>query len=172
MLHRLLILWFVLVGVVYSQTPKYEGKISFVASSRFGKVKGEFSKVGVVVTTNKIGSQVTVDVATINTGNSLRDNHLRNEDFFDVAKYPQARLVVNSFTKIEENFLRGSGILSIKNKQKEVDFPIKIEKTSSGQKYSGEFEINRMDFGIDYNSVINPISEKVLVQYSILEITE
>jgi polyisoprenoid-binding protein YceI len=32
--------------------------------------------------------EFTIDAASIDTGNANRDQHLRNEDFFDVAKYP------------------------------------------------------------------------------------
>ncbi|MCX8000690.1 MAG: YceI family protein, partial [Leptospiraceae bacterium] len=77
---------------LYSQSYKYESKITFIASSRFGKEQGEFQKTNIVVTTNKIGSQVFVDVSSIYTGNKLRDNHLREEDFFYVSKYPYATL--------------------------------------------------------------------------------
>ncbi len=161
-----------LTNVIFSQSYKYEGKISFVVSSRFGEVKGEFQKINIVVTTNKIGSQVFVEVSSITTGNKMRDNHLKEEDFFHVEKYPQARFVLNSLTKMDEKLFRGNGILYIKNNQKEIDFPVKMEKILNGLKYYGEFEIDRMDFGITYNSIINPISQKTLIQYEILEKVE
>src|SRR3569832_2244090 len=36
---------------------------------------------------------VTIDVASIDTRQEMRDNHLRSADFFDVANYPQMRFV-------------------------------------------------------------------------------
>lgn len=154
---------------LYSQSYKYESKITFIASSRFGKVKGEFQKTNVVVTTNKIGSQVSVDVSSIYTGNKLRDNHLREEDFFHVSKYPYATLNLTSITKISETTFRCTGNLAIKDKKKEITFPLNVERNANGYRYLGEIEIDRTKFGINYNSLINPISEKVLVQYEIFE---
>jgi polyisoprenoid-binding protein YceI len=36
--------------------------------------------------------EASVDVATINTDNSAKDEHLRSEDFFDAARYPKISL--------------------------------------------------------------------------------
>ncbi|MCX7999049.1 MAG: YceI family protein [Leptospiraceae bacterium] len=157
------------ISFLHAQSVNYSGKITFIASSRFGKVKGEFQKLRVVVTTNKIGSQIFVDIASISTGNKMRDEHLKNEDFFHVAQYPQAIFTLISLTKISETVMRGTGQLQIKDKKKEITFPLIQKQVNNEQKYSGEIEIDRMEFGISYNSIINPISEKVLVQYEILE---
>ena len=37
---------------------------------------------------------VTVDAATINTDNDSRDSHLKKEEYFDTAKYPDRKSVV------------------------------------------------------------------------------
>lgn len=153
---------------IYSQDfLEYEGKIRFVASSRFGKVTGEFKKVKVQVTGNVIGSQVIVDVKSIDTGNSMRDNHLKSEDFFDVEKYPQATLKVKSYRMLNASSFISTGTLTIKDKQKNISFVINVEELPNIQRHFGELEIDRTEFGINYNSLINPISEKVLVQFEI-----
>src|SRR5580704_15466212 len=36
---------------------------------------------------------VTIDASTVNTDNSLRDSHLKNDGYFDVRNYPRIRLV-------------------------------------------------------------------------------
>lgn len=154
---------------IYSQTLNYEGRITFIASSRFGKVNGEFKKVKFVVPKDKIGSQVIVDVGSISTGNSLRDNHLREEDFFYVEKYPQAVFTITSLNKVSEKSFQCTGILTIRGQKKELTLFLNLEKLPNSHKYFGEVEINRTDFGINYNSFINPISEKVLVQYEVFE---
>ena len=55
-------------------------------------VKGEFKKYTVKVQTEKDVTkstvEVTIDVASIDTGNAKRDGHLKSPDFFDAAKYP------------------------------------------------------------------------------------
>src|SRR5215470_10733455 len=41
---------------------------------------------------------LSVDANTIDTDNSMRDNHLRKEDYFDVQNYPRIRFVSTSVT--------------------------------------------------------------------------
>src|SRR5580693_9516283 len=36
---------------------------------------------------------VSIDANTVNTDNNMRDNHLRNETYFDVKNYPRIRFV-------------------------------------------------------------------------------
>ncbi len=47
--------------------------------------------------------EFTVDVASINTDNERRDNHLRSEDFFDAAKYPKATFKATGMRKVGQN---------------------------------------------------------------------
>lgn len=56
--------------------------------------RGKFDKTaGTVVLDAKAGTgtvEVTIDMASINTGNAKLDEHLRADDFFDVARFPTA----------------------------------------------------------------------------------
>lgn len=76
--------------------------------------------------------------------------HLKNPDFFDVRKYPEA---VFTSTSIEPH---GEGSGSIKGKLKmlakevEIEFPIKVEMDGSMIKISGEFKIDRTKWGMNY----------------------
>ena len=47
-------------------------------------IKGHFSPANI----NASAMEASVDVNTINTDNSIRDGHLRAEDYFDVLHYP------------------------------------------------------------------------------------
>src|ERR1035438_9263625 len=59
------------------------------------KVHGHFGNVGGKITLNdadiaKSSVDVTIDVSTVDTGNTMRDNDLKGESLFDVAKFPTA----------------------------------------------------------------------------------
>lgn len=58
------------------------------------KVRGRFTSYDVTIVTSEDpwGSSVaaTIDLASIDTGNEPRDNHLRSADYFEVEKYPTA----------------------------------------------------------------------------------
>ena len=87
------------------------------------------------------------DMKTISHENKDLQNHLRNEDFFDVEKYPKATFILE---KIIEN--QAIGFLKIKNIRKKISFPIKIQKSDREIQIQAIINVNRIDFGIKYNS--------------------
>src|SRR5580704_5086357 len=67
---------------------------------------------------------VSVDANTVNTGNDMRDNHLRQDTYFDVKNYPLISFVstkVTSSNKAGVLFIFGK--LTIKNQTKDISFP-------------------------------------------------
>jgi polyisoprenoid-binding protein YceI len=56
-------------------------------------VRGRFDRFDGSYTVGFAGPQVelTIDAASVDTGNAARDRHLRSEDFFDVAEHPKVR---------------------------------------------------------------------------------
>ncbi|MBN21408.1 MAG: lipid-binding protein [Bdellovibrionaceae bacterium] len=70
-------------------------------------------------------------------------DHIKSSDFFNVEKYPLAKLTVE---KIDSGYLHGK--LTIKGKTNDISFP--VEKTKDG--YQGEFGFDRTRFGIIYGS--------------------
>jgi polyisoprenoid-binding protein YceI len=87
------------------------------------------------------------DMKTISHENKDLQNHLRNEDFFDVEKYPKATFILD---KIVDNQV--TGILKIKDVQKKISFPITIKKSEKEISIQAVINVNRTDFGIKYNS--------------------
>ena len=87
------------------------------------------------------------DMKTIAHENKDIQNHLRNEDFFDVEKYPKATFIL---MKIVDN--QATGLLKIKDVQKKISFPITINKSEKEVQIQAIINVNRTDFGIKYNS--------------------
>lgn len=68
--------------------------------------------------------KVTVQVASIDTKNERRDNHLRSADFFDAESHPQMTFESTSVRRISENEMVATGDLTIKGISREVELPI------------------------------------------------
>ena len=86
---------------------------------------------------------VCIDAASVNTDSEKRDHHLRNEDFFDVEKYPTICFVSESITKSGDEFV-AKGKLTLLKTTKEVEIPF----TFDGSKFVGRLEILRLEYGL------------------------
>lgn len=114
---------------------------------------------------NTANFDVSIDANTVNTDNEMRDNHLRNDTYFDVKSYPRIHFVSSKVTLSNKaGVLFIFGKLTIKNKTQDISFPFTARATD-GYFFDGTFTINRRDFGIGGSSVI---SDNLEVQLSIL----
>ncbi|MFC0516030.1 YceI family protein [Mucilaginibacter angelicae] len=98
---------------------------------------------------------VTINASTVNTDNSLRDEHLRGESYFDIKDYPKIRLVSGKVAVLNKSGMyQLTGELTMKGKAKPVSFPFSATPTADGYVFKGSFKINRKDFGIGGTSTI------------------
>ncbi len=104
---------------------------------------------------DKSNFDVTINASTANTDNSLRDEHLRGENYFDVKNNPRIRLHstrVALASKTGTYFFTGD--LTIKGKTQSITFPFTAAPTTDGFIFKGSFKINRKDFGVGSTSTI------------------
>lgn len=141
--------------------------ISFtVRHMMVSKVRGHFRDFeGEVVTgTDPRDSQVTatIQVASVDTNNEGRDNHVRSGDFFDAAAHPTATyrgtglLVENGESVI-------NGELTLRGVTKQV--PLRVEAngfavdprggTRAG--FTGRGQFNRRDFGVSFGATTDGV---------------
>lgn len=127
-----------------------------------GSINGLVTKVH--FTPANLGSstlEASVDVNTINTDNSSRDEHLRTEDFFDVAHYSKITLKSVGFKHKNGNNYVGTFILTIKDKSKQIEIPFTFLDKENAVEFKGAFKINRLDFGVGSKSMI--LSDEVII---------
>lgn len=115
-----------------------------------------------------------VDVLSIDTGNAQRDDHLRTGDFFDAANHPKITFKSSRIESKADNEFVVHGDLSIRGVTKPVAFEVEFHGTSKnpwGKTVAGlsaRATINRKDFGVSYNAVLEAggvaISEKVKLE--------
>ena len=142
------------VDMVHSQ-------VDFGVRHLVGRVRGTFDKWYAVLTTKesdwKQGTvRVSVQTASLNTGNGYRDADLRSDRFFDVQRYPKMTFEGTEFA-VADSTLSVSGILTIKGHSKPITLTGQyrgIAKDRDGHEriaFEATGEVDRRDFGIKWN---------------------
>jgi polyisoprenoid-binding protein YceI len=129
------------------------------------KVRGSFSDFEATIEANpsdltdaKI--EFSVDVNSINTRNEDRDNHLRSNDFFDIANNPKMTFVANDIKRKSDDEYAVTGDFTLRGVTKPVTFDVTVEgvgKDPWGNEvagFSGSTKLNRKDFGLVWNAAL------------------
>jgi polyisoprenoid-binding protein YceI len=140
------------------------------------KVRGQFKDVEGTVTVadepSDSTANVTVKLASVQTGSADRDAHLRSADFFDVENNPEMTFVSTGFTG---DTLTGD--LTIKGVTKPVTFDVDFNgvatdpwgNTKAG--FEASAEINRKDWGLEWNVALEGggvlVSEKIKIKLEV-----
>ena len=104
---------------------------------------------------------VTINSATVNTDNSLRDEHLCGEGYFDVKNYPHIRLISTKVTG-KNGAYTFAGALTIKGKSQNISFPFTAMSSADGYLFKGSFKTKRKDFGVGGTSTVSDELEVTL----------
>jgi polyisoprenoid-binding protein YceI len=127
---------------------------------RFTKWSGDLQIDEQDVTRSRV--DVEIDVASVDTHEAQRDAHLRSGDFFEADRHP--RIVFKS-KRVEERgkeHLAVTGDLTIRGTTHEVVLDVErggvIAKDPWGKRRAGftaTAKINRKDFGVNFNQVLD-----------------
>jgi polyisoprenoid-binding protein YceI len=129
-------------------------------------VKGEFDKVSGTVEFDPAdvaasSVEASIDVASISTRETDRDNHLKSPDFFDVAKFPTITFKSTGVSKAGAGY-KIDGDLTIHGVTKPVT--LEVESISDEVKDGWGFlrrgleattKIDRRDFGLLFNMALD-----------------
>ena len=149
-------------------------------------VKGSFDKFTATVdgnpadpSTAKISA--TIEVASVNTREPKRDEHLRSGDFFDAAKFPQMTFTSTKVEKVSATKAKVTGNLTLRGVTKPVTLDVEYTapvKSPWGQTVVGANatgKINRQDFGVSFNKELEAggvlVGDEVTIQLE-LELVE
>ncbi|MFT3825491.1 MAG: YceI family protein [Chitinophagaceae bacterium] len=90
---------------------------------------------------------VTIDVASINTGNGLQNKHAKEEEWFDATKYPTIKFTSKKIVKSGAAY-QVTGDLEIKGVKKETTLPFTFKAAGAAGTFAGTFNVNRNDFHV------------------------
>ena len=125
------------------------------------KVRGRFTGLSGVIEVAEAPrgqrtADVTIDVASVTSGNEARDEHLRSADFFDVARYPTA-----TFSARASGWHGARGVLAGELTLRGVTRPVTLQAEYLGYAadpwgghravFSAAGIIDREDWGLTWN---------------------
>jgi polyisoprenoid-binding protein YceI len=112
-----------------------------------------------------------IDAASIDTNNEKRDNHLRNEDFFNVSEFPQITFRSTSVSKTGDNTFLVKGKLNILGVDQDVELPVTVNGPVDGRNGGKIIGLecttvfNRRDLGITHSpSAVIGDEVKVIIE--------
>lgn len=100
-----------------------------------------------------------VDVASVNTDNEMRDGHLKKDDFFNAEKYPKMTFVSKSMKPLGGNKYALTGDLTIRDVTKPITFDVTYGgqiKVGNGAKagFKAKATIDRLVYGLNWSKVL------------------
>ncbi|HJQ40164.1 MAG TPA: YceI family protein [Thermoanaerobaculia bacterium] len=137
-----------------------------------GREEGKFTRFhGTIafVEGNAAASSVSVDIemGSVQTGHAGLTQHLKDADFFDVAKYPRSTFRSTSI-KSNGGGYQVTGTLDLHGVTKTISFPAAIRTTANAVEADAAFPINRKDFKIEYDGAAdNVIKDDVVIRLRI-----
>lgn len=91
---------------------------------------------------------VKVDMASVNSRDSERDDTVKSDELFAVTKFPSAHYVTERFTSKGGNKYTGTGKLTLRNVTRDVPIEFTFEKKDGGAWLKGSAQLKRLDFGV------------------------
>ncbi len=141
-------------------------------------VTGNFKQFQIKVTTTKpdfsdASAEVTAQIASINTDQDRRDEHLKSDAFFDAQKFPTLNFKSTSVKKIDDKNFKLSGNLTMHGVTKPVTLDVVFEGKVVNQMNKKEIAVftikgllERLDYGVGTNFPAAMVGNDVNIEAS------
>jgi len=152
-------------AATYTIDPVHSSVAFQVKHMTISKVKGVFAEVSGTFDFTpgepaNWQALATIPTASIDTGNTKRDEHLRSDEFFDVAKYPTMTFRSTSVQLDDEGLGTLSGELTMHGVTKTVTLDLEYNGTvmdpwgNERAGFSASGRLQRKAWGLSYNAVL------------------
>ncbi len=153
---------------------KSASKIAFATTFEGETINGSFGSYAAQISfdpdqLSKSHVKVTIDLASVASGDSDRDTTLKSDSFFNVASTPKAVFEAKSFTKTDATHFVAHGKLTLHGVNKPVDLPFTLTIKDGVANMSGATTLDRTAFGVgsgDY-AATDTIPAKVKVDITV-----
>lgn len=155
--------------VTLTTTNDYTFKEDFTIAFKSKDPSGEFKKAKGTIKfdENDLDNakfDLTIDVSSINTGNSMQNKKAQTSEWFESSKFPTIKFVSSKVEKSGEN-ISITGKLTMKGITKEKKITAAVSKTGTDLTFSGKFTVNRIDYGVGRKS--DAVPDIMNISYSI-----
>lgn len=152
-----------------------QSKIEFQANQDGTEINGSFKKFVAEIFFDKNNLKqsrvtITIDLNSLQSSFSDALNMLSAKEWFDLAKFPQAKFTSKNFEKISENKFRSLGSLQLKEKTLPIAFDFSFNQYSATQAQAvGSFILKRSDFGVGNKDekLAHGVKDEVIVKFLI-----
>ena len=154
-------------GIIWKIDSAHTNADFSVRHLMISNVKGHFSKVSGNVDYDgkdlkSLKIDAAIEVASVDTGEKGRDEHLKGADFFDAAKFPTMTFKSKKVKSAGKGKFTVTGDLTMKGVTKEVTLDVEgpteqIKDMQGGTRVgaSASTKINRKDFGVSWNKALD-----------------
>lgn len=106
---------------------------------------------------NFVGGNFVIDMTTITSDEGLTglEDHLKNEDFFEVETYPEATFEITEIEQdgtLQEGTHMVSGNLEIKGISRNISFPATVVESETAYEMTAKFVIDRTEWDVRFGS--------------------
>jgi polyisoprenoid-binding protein YceI len=126
---------------------------------------------------SKSSVELTIQAKSIQTHNQIRDDHLRGNDFLDLANHPAITFTSTAAEQIDEHTFKLTGDLTIRGVTKPVTVDFELGGAGVDQfgnfriGFEGRATINRKDWGVDFHAVLESgsilVGDKVALEFDL-----
>ncbi len=163
------------------QIDRSHASVEFVARHlMIAKVRGRFTDVAGTIEIGEVPEQssarVTIQAASISTGDEARDAHLRSPDFLDVERFPTIEFTSTSVDHDGSHWLV-AGDLTVRDVTRAVVLDVEFDGAAtdpwgnSKVAFSASSQVNREDFGLTWNAALETggvvIGPKVRIELNV-----
>ncbi|MGL5928875.1 MAG: YceI family protein [Dermatophilaceae bacterium] len=126
---------------------------------------------------SKSSAEVTLQVASIDTRSSHRDEHLVSADFFHAERWPEITFRSTRIEEVDDNAYAVIGDLTIRDVTQSLTLPLELAGVRTDMfgvlraGFEGTRRINRRDFGLTWNQALDTggvmVSDRITMEFEI-----
>jgi polyisoprenoid-binding protein YceI len=145
------------------------------------KVRGRFPEVSGAITIDEVPEQshveVEINVATLDTGNAQRDEHLRSPDFFHAEQHPTITFTSTKVKPGKSGTWAVTGDLTVRDVTRPVTLDVDFEGANASPMgdqriaFSALSEVDREDWGLTWNVALETggvlVGKKVRIELNV-----